>query len=91
MVLSNRLVAGERGVAEQDPSLNHAITVGYAGIPEEWLNGLFEWPRSVTWMRKLAARLAEEISVADGPVAQGAGDSLLAWNRRKKRIPRHAV
>jgi ADP-ribosylglycohydrolase len=35
-------------------------TVGAAGIPEEWLRGLFEWPRSVAWMRSLADRLAKQ-------------------------------
>jgi ADP-ribosyl-[dinitrogen reductase] hydrolase len=34
-------------------------TVGAAGIPADWLDGLLEWPRSVTWMRCLAERLAE--------------------------------
>jgi ADP-ribosylglycohydrolase len=33
-------------------------TVGASGIPDEWLHGLFEWPRSVAWMRRLAERLA---------------------------------
>jgi ADP-ribosylglycohydrolase len=33
-------------------------TVGAGGIPAEWLHGLFEWPRSVAWMRRLADRLA---------------------------------
>src|SRR5262249_22260113 len=33
-------------------------TVGASGIPPEWL-ALSEWPRSSTWMRSLAARLAE--------------------------------
>lgn len=33
-------------------------TCGAAGIPAEWLSGLWEWPRSVAWMRELAARLA---------------------------------
>ncbi|MHC4252826.1 MAG: ADP-ribosylglycohydrolase family protein, partial [Planctomycetota bacterium] len=33
-------------------------TVGEEGIPQEWLQGLIEWPRSVGWMRRLAARLA---------------------------------
>ncbi len=35
-------------------------TVGAGGIPAEWLTGLLEWPRSVGWMRRLAARLAEQ-------------------------------
>ncbi len=33
-------------------------TLGASAIPEEWLNGLLEWPRSVRWMRLLAGRLA---------------------------------
>ena len=33
--------------------------VGKAGIPAEWLNNLVEWPRSVTWMERLGARLAD--------------------------------
>jgi ADP-ribosylglycohydrolase len=33
-------------------------TVGAGGIPKEWIDGLFEWPRSVSWMRALAERLA---------------------------------
>lgn len=32
--------------------------VGRAGIPDEWLDGLFEWPRSVAWMERLGHRLA---------------------------------
>lgn len=39
-------------------------TAGDAAIPREWLDGLVEWPRSVAWMRRLAARLAER---AGGP------------------------
>lgn len=33
-------------------------TCGTAGIPPEWLKGLWEWPHSVAWMRSLAERLA---------------------------------
>jgi len=33
-------------------------TVGQAGIPAAWLDGLWEWPRSVAWMNRLADRLA---------------------------------
>jgi len=32
--------------------------VGQHGIPREWLDGLIEWPRTVTWMEQLGARLA---------------------------------
>jgi ADP-ribosylglycohydrolase len=34
-------------------------TVGAPGIPDAWLTRLFEWPRSESWMRSLASRLAE--------------------------------
>jgi ADP-ribosylglycohydrolase len=33
--------------------------VGKAGIPAEWLAALWEWPRTVGWMERLALRLAE--------------------------------
>jgi ADP-ribosyl-[dinitrogen reductase] hydrolase len=32
--------------------------VGRAGIPADWLAGLWEWPRSVRWIERLGARLA---------------------------------
>lgn len=32
--------------------------VGASGIPREWVDGLWEWPRSVEWMNGLADRLA---------------------------------
>lgn len=33
--------------------------VGKDGIPNEWLRSLCEWPRSVAWMERLAAAVAE--------------------------------
>ena len=33
--------------------------VGREGVPEEWLNRLFEWPRSVSWMQRLGQRVAQ--------------------------------
>jgi ADP-ribosylglycohydrolase len=33
-------------------------TLGASAIPEDWLTGLVDWPRSVTWLRRLASRLA---------------------------------
>jgi ADP-ribosylglycohydrolase len=36
--------------------------VGKAGIPIEWLNGIWEWPRSISFMEKVAARLVEQQS-----------------------------
>ena len=32
-------------------------SVGKEGIPMEWLNRLFEWPRSINWMERLGAQL----------------------------------
>lgn len=32
--------------------------VGVEGIPKDWLEGIWEWPRSTSWMRRLAAELA---------------------------------
>lgn len=32
--------------------------VGTAGIPSSWQSGLWEWPRSVTWIERLGKRLA---------------------------------
>lgn len=34
---------------------------GRAGIPQEWLAGLWEWPRSVDWMRRLAEATASAV------------------------------
>ena len=39
--------------------------VGRAGIPEEWLAGLWEWPRSVAWMESLAEAVVRATSAAD--------------------------
>jgi ADP-ribosyl-[dinitrogen reductase] hydrolase len=33
--------------------------VGKEGIPREWLDGLWEWPRSVAWLECLGKRLAD--------------------------------
>jgi len=47
-------------------------TVGSAGIPRDWLDALWDWPRSVSWMRALASRLDRRFFVegtaADGPM-----------------------
>jgi ADP-ribosylglycohydrolase len=32
--------------------------VGRAGIPSDWLGGLWEWPRSVAWMDRLGRQVA---------------------------------
>ena len=38
--------------------------IGREGIPQEWLDNIWEWPRNVTWMEKLGQRLA--LVCADG-------------------------
>ena len=32
---------------------------GIDGIPKQWVDGIIEWPRSVSWMNELALRLAK--------------------------------
>ena len=32
---------------------------GESGIPEDWLSGILEWPRSVNWMRELSTQLVQ--------------------------------
>ena len=44
--------------------------VGKSGIPPEWIDGLAEWPRTVTWMEELAAALERPAS-RDGANAPG--------------------
>jgi ADP-ribosyl-[dinitrogen reductase] hydrolase len=36
-------------------------TAGAEKIPEAWLNGLMEWPRSTRWMRRLATALSDAV------------------------------
>ena len=35
--------------------------VGRDGIPNEWLDGIWEWPRSVAWMQRLGETLADSL------------------------------
>ncbi|HSS66284.1 MAG TPA: ADP-ribosylglycohydrolase family protein [Gammaproteobacteria bacterium] len=49
--------------------------VGKDGIPREWINRLFEWPRSVSWMERLGAQLDSSIHAAAG----GAPIKLPVW------------
>jgi len=39
--------------------------VGKRGIPQGWLDGLMEWPRTVAWMEALGRRLARASSQGD--------------------------
>ncbi|MCE5279457.1 MAG: ADP-ribosylglycohydrolase family protein [Planctomycetaceae bacterium] len=34
-------------------------SAGLEGIPAQWIKGLFEWPRTVDWIKNLARQLAE--------------------------------
>jgi ADP-ribosylglycohydrolase len=36
--------------------------VGPDGIPGEWLDGIWEWPRSVSWMQRLGDALANSLA-----------------------------
>jgi ADP-ribosyl-[dinitrogen reductase] hydrolase len=46
------------------------VSEGEQGIPSEWLSGLWEWPHSRTFIRRVAARLAEQKLASEplGPV-----------------------
>jgi len=52
-------------------------TVGASGIPAEWVAGVWDWPRSVAWMRRVAGRLAETFP-EEGEGA-GSGPVPLFW------------
>jgi ADP-ribosyl-[dinitrogen reductase] hydrolase len=45
-------------------------TAGAGAIPESWLSGIVEWPRSIAWMRRLADRLADRL-LEDQPSSGG--------------------
>jgi ADP-ribosyl-[dinitrogen reductase] hydrolase len=47
-------------------------TAGAGAIPAEWVSGLLEWPRSVRWMKALAARLAEQFPGSGPGTRRGA-------------------
>lgn len=36
--------------------------VGRAGIPQDWLDGLMEWPHTVRWMESLANQLSDSLA-----------------------------
>jgi ADP-ribosyl-[dinitrogen reductase] hydrolase len=42
-----------------------ALTAGVKAIPENWVDGLVEWPRTVAWMERLSDRLAADAAPAD--------------------------
>ncbi len=61
-------------------------TVGAAGLPADWLAGLWEWPRSVPWMRRLAGRLARTFP-GDGSAPERPGPLRLFWPALLLRAP----
>ena len=40
--------------------------LGKAAIPHEWLNGIWDWPRSMAFMERVAGRLAEQKAAGRG-------------------------
>lgn len=53
-------------------------TAGASAIPAAWLSGIWDWPRSMTWMRALGARLAARFGEGPGADPQ-AGPLPLFW------------
>lgn len=53
-------------------------TVGASGIPGPWLEGIAEWPRSVSWMRALAERLSRQFPGAEHTLER-TGPLFLFW------------
>lgn len=45
--------------------------VGSGGIPADWISGIWEWPRSVSWMEELGRRLATTMQDASPAMAPG--------------------
>lgn len=39
--------------------------VGRDGIPKDWLDGIWEWPRSVSWMQRVGTTLAESLDAKE--------------------------
>ena len=53
-------------------------TLGEESIPQSWIAGLRDYPRSVAWIRRLGDRLAEQLPLADSP-ARRLGPLPLFW------------
>ena len=45
--------------------------VGETGIPSSWLNQIYDWPRSVSWMRRLARQLADVCATGKAQTIHG--------------------
>jgi ADP-ribosylglycohydrolase len=61
--------------------------VGKAGIPRDWLAGLWEWPRTVAWMETLAVTLDE----VRGTGRVGRPPRLAAWQLLPRNLAFLAV
>jgi ADP-ribosyl-[dinitrogen reductase] hydrolase len=36
-------------------------TMGETGIPQDWISGICDWPRSVNWLRRLGSQLSDSL------------------------------
>src|SRR5687768_14115583 len=47
------------------------VTIGKQGIPKDWLASIWEWPRSLSLIERVAMRLAEQKGMQQslGPVS----------------------
>jgi ADP-ribosyl-[dinitrogen reductase] hydrolase len=57
------------GDTDTTGAITGAITgsgVGSGGLPEDWISGLAEWPRTIGWMRTLSAVLAAVVESGRG-------------------------
>ena len=45
--------------------------VGRTGIPPEWVNGMWEWPRTVSWMERLAKCVEDAVTSGQGGKVPG--------------------
>lgn len=45
--------------------------VGRGGIPSEWIDGIWEWPRTVRWMEMIGTQLADTSKIARTQTATG--------------------
>ena len=53
--------------------------VGAAQLPTEWVGGLRDWPRSVSWLRRLGARLAAQRLAPSVSASTALGPLRLFW------------